>query len=242
MISREGAKARRREDFKKLPWNASSLFHAIQAALLRSTTGIPGTSFTLSFLRAFAPSRLRVKKSGVWLLATACFFPLGCSVLQARDEITVSPKATFKVIQHSEPDANSAMWTASIQFSGKKKSNIKISDGMSWPALFYVSPDDQWILQIQKTGSGDNTAFLFRIEPNGRIWRMEETLYDLAFTYITQHSRAGRTALYHTGLEFTSWDLKAGLLRFSFSGSFDGGGGLDRKLVYDLKKHLITEP
>ncbi|MEI9998769.1 MAG: hypothetical protein WDO13_06150 [Verrucomicrobiota bacterium] len=43
---------------------------------------------------------------------------------------------------------------------------------ISWPGLYYIAPDDHWILRIQKTGSGDNTAYLYFLEKNGSLWRM----------------------------------------------------------------------
>jgi hypothetical protein len=239
MISREGAKARRREDFKKETFHPSFSSRPRLKTLPEEFSLRP--LFSLSFLRAFAPSRLGVKNGGAWLLAVVCLWLTIGATLRAEDEVTISPRSSFKIIQHYEGN-----FVSRIHFSKKAIPDVILGEPepnlYAWPALFYISPDDKWVLQIQKTGSGDNTAFLFHVEPNGRVWRMEEPVYDLAYSYITQHSRANKTAMYHTGLEFGSWDLKAGFLRFSFNGTFDGGGGIKRKLAYDLKQHLITEP
>jgi hypothetical protein len=85
--------------------------------------------------------------------------------------------------------------------------------------LFYISPDDQWILQVQKSGSGENISLLYRLDPNGRLWRMEQRFGELAFAYLERSLGVSVADLYHTGIEFTGWNLKAGILRFTIRGS-----------------------
>ena len=215
MISHEGTKARREERCFR---DAVLLLYYFVSSCLR-----------VRILSA-ASSRLCVR------CFVLCFLALS-QVGQAADEMLVSPRSTFTVIQHYEGN-----YTSSLHFTKGKHQDITFGDSYPWPALFYIAPNEEWILQIQKTGSGDNTAFLYRLESNHRLWRMEESLYDLAFAFLQRVPGMSDASLYHTGVKFDSWDLKAGLLRFTFDGTKNGGGSITRKLAYRLKDHIITEP
>ena len=156
---------------------------------------------------------------------------------KVEDIIQVSPHSSFSITQHYAGN-----FTSSLHFNKGKHQDITLGNSYPWPALYYISPNEEWILQIQKTGSGDNTSFLYRLEANHRIWCMEQSLYDLAFAYLEQASDLPGTSLYHTGIGFDSWDMKAGLLRFKVDGTKDGGGCFERKLAYKLKDHAIVKP
>lgn len=108
--------------------------------------------------------------------------------------------------------------------------------------MYYISPDEQWIMRIQKIGSGENCAFLYRVESNGRVSRMEQHLDDLAFRFLALNSGISRRDFYHTGLEFVSWNVTRHLLRFTVSGSRlnESGKGIERQLGYDWQKHAIV--
>ena len=161
---------------------------------------------------------------------------------QTDEHVFVSPKATYKIFQEDIKDGDSRFWTTKLRFAKGKQESVTISDSISWPGDFYISPDEKWVLQIQKTGSGDNNGFLYLIEPNHRVWRMAETLCPLAFEFLGRIAEFSKSALYHTGIEFDAWDAKAGLLRFTLHGAKVSGGRIERKLAYQLQKHTIIEP
>ena len=162
--------------------------------------------------------------------------------VQAEDHVFVSPKATYRIVQEDIKDGEYSLFTTKLYFAKGKPVDLTLGERWNWAAEFYISPNEEWILQIQKTGSGDNTSFLYRLETNHRVCCMVESLYDLAFTYLEQASDLPGASLFHTGVEFDSWDMKAGLLRFSVHGTKDGGGYFERKLAYKLKDHTIVKP
>jgi len=151
-----------------------------------------------------------------------------------------SPRGSFRIIQRSDND----VWHTTLHFTKAGLPSVVFADDYRWPARFFASPDDQWLLQIQKSGSGDNIAFLYRIEPSGRIWRTEAPLSAAAFKYLEQSENLSTAHLYHAGLDFIGWDFPAGLLRFSIhaSASQYGQSGVNRILIYDLKKHTFRSP
>ena len=155
------------------------------------------------------------------------------------DRETVSPKESFKIVQHR--DGN---WNEALHFTNGKYPDIILEKGISWPALFYISPDDQWILRVQKSGSGDNISFLYRIKPNGRLWGMDRSFSELALNFLKHSSGISRSDFYHTGIEFGDWNLATGILSFTIHGSSikRSGEGFEEALIYDLKKDKFSAP
>jgi hypothetical protein len=97
------------------------------------------------------------------------------------------------------------------------------------------------MLQVQKSGSGDNISFLFRVDSEGRFWRMEPGLMELAWAFIERTQSLHRSDLYHTAIDFRSWDLRSGLLHFTFHGTYTKrDAGIDIPLTYNLDKHVIA--
>jgi hypothetical protein len=87
-----------------------------------------------------------------------------------------SPRGTFTIQERR--DGN---WHTTIHFARSAHAEIELTVDYPWPGLFYISPDDHWVLHIQKSGSGDNISFLWRVDSDGRIWRMEPAIGALAF-------------------------------------------------------------
>ncbi len=153
----------------------------------------------------------------------------------ANEKPLVSPAKSFSVFQQRDGDV-----FTTFHFQRKDAPNIRFTEVYPWPALFYISPDDHWMLQVQKSGSGDNISFLLKIDAEGRIWRMEPTLMELAWSFIKRSKSLHESDLYHTGIEFRSWDLKSQQLHFTFSGTYMKRD--DRfilPLIYDLKRNVI---
>jgi hypothetical protein len=154
----------------------------------------------------------------------------------AIDKPLESPLHSFSVVQHR--DGN---WSTTVHFERIHAPDITFTEVYPWPALFYVSPDDRWMLQIQKSGSGDNISFLFHIDSEGRFWRMEPGLMELAWAFIEHTQSLHQSDLYHTGIDFRRWDLRAHLLHFTFHGTYDTRHeALEVPLTYDLQKHVVA--
>ena len=173
-------------------------------------------------------------------LLFALVLVLGISHVRAEDLEVVSPHQTFKVLQHRENEGVKQ----TLQFLRGPSRVVTLEYAISWPASYYISPDERWILRIQKSGSGDNVSWLYQVETtNQRVWRMEEQLGALGFEYLKKDQSLPHN-LYHTGIAFLSWDLAAGELHFSIHGSDadQSGHGLEQRLTYSLRDHLITSP
>ena len=157
---------------------------------------------------------------------------------QAEDEVTTSPRGTFKIIQHD--DGN---WKQVLRFTDGDTRAITLAEDTPWPARYYVSPDERWILRVQKSGSGDNISFLYHLDEHKQLWRREEQVGALGFAYLATQPGLPRN-LYHTGIGFESWDLKAGQLRFIISASDadQSDNGFCRSLVYNLQDGGISTP
>lgn len=158
----------------------------------------------------------------------------------ASEKPLVSPLRSFTIVQQREGNwstTSGGNWSTTIHF--QKAPAIQLTETYPWPASFYVSPDDHWMLQVQKSGSGDNISFLFRVDSNGRFWRMEPGLMKLAWTFIERSESLHQSDLYHTGIAFRSWDLRTQLLHFTFYGTYMQQSGVDVPLTYDLKRNVI---
>ena len=167
-------------------------------------------------------------------LLSACF-----SMSLAQEAPLVSPQRSFTISQKRNDE-----WSTTLHFAHGARADVSLEGHYPWPALFYISPDDHWILQIQKSGSGDNISFLYRVEQSGRVWRMEQGFGELAFTFSDSLPGLQHPELYHTGIEFGAWNMRDGLLRFTIYGSSveRSGEGLKRELIYDLNKHRFRTP
>src|SRR5438045_8953280 len=88
--------------------------------------------------------------------AGAIFLVFAGAAIASEDEVTESPHHTYRVVQHYSGD-----WDASLRFRDGSHPDAPLAsdpDRYPWPAVYDISPDDQWILRTQKTGSGENIA------------------------------------------------------------------------------------
>lgn len=79
---------------------------------------------------------------------------------------TVAAKATsgqFHITQEYHGD-----FIETVRFANTTLPSVRLS-GMPWRGNYHISPDEQWLLRTQKTGSGESIAMLYHIEENGRI-------------------------------------------------------------------------
>jgi hypothetical protein len=155
-----------------------------------------------------------------------------------------SPHGTLKVMQQTWTGDD--VWHTTLVFLKSDLPSIVLAEDYRLPGRFFFSPDDQWLLQIQefKDQSFHNLAFLYRIEPSGRIWRMEDPLSAAAFKYLEESESLSPAHLFHTGAQFEAWDFPAGVLRFSIHfrcGQYcDSTDEVKRSLSYDLQRHTFS--
>lgn len=162
-----------------------------------------------------------------------------------------SPSGRYNIVQrYTEPkDAQDnqdlGAWEAVLHFADRSKPDATLatdSDRYLWPADYLISPDEQWILRLQKTGSGENSALLYHVNANGQVWRLEQRLDELAFAVATVGSHLSRSDYYHISVALVSWDIAAGLVHLKIFATPEdrANSPIDRKVVYDLRKHRMV--
>jgi hypothetical protein len=159
-----------------------------------------------------------------------------------------SPSGRYSIVQrYIEPKdpQDSGAWEAVLHFADRSKPDATLAadpDRYLWPADYLISPDERWILRLQKTGSGENSALLYHIDSNGQVWRLEHRLDDLAFAVATGGSHLSRSDYYHIGVGQVSWDIATGLLHLRIRATAEDKANppVDRKIVYDLRKHKMV--
>jgi hypothetical protein len=176
------------------------------------------------------------------------FMFLAAAVTAAADERPsgeaplTSPRGSVKVTQQRWSDD---AWHTELTFLKSDILSIVFADDYPLPGRFFFSPDDRWLLQIQefKDQNFHNLAFLYRIEPSGRIWRMEQPLSAAAFGYLEKTENLSFEHWFHAGAEFEAWDFPAGVLRFSIHASCGqycaGTEKIERSLRYNLQNHTF---
>ena len=146
--------------------------------------------------------------------------------------------------------APSGAFTVNQKYKGDYVENITFRDptippvslaGFPWPGLYDISPDENWILRTQKTGSGDNVAILYHIEKNGRV---SEVLgfNDMLWALSDATSRLKAKDLYHTGVASIVWAKDSTSVEIVLNGSnaSKSGDGIEASLIYNLKNNKVT--
>jgi hypothetical protein len=176
-----------------------------------------------------------------FLIVLSCFF--GSICLTAADqefEVKVAAKAhsgTFKITQKYNGD-----FIETIIFRDSKRLPV-ILEGYMWSGNYIISPNDKWILRIQKTGSGDNIGILYQVEELGRVSQVVG-FNELMWEFSDRNSKLKSNSLYHTGIEKAEWDKTSSLINLTISGSNieKSGDGIKTLLAYDVKKHIFISP
>jgi hypothetical protein len=166
--------------------------------------------------------------------------------------VTKAPSGRYSIVQrYNKPKddlqdkQDFGAWEAIVHFTDRSKPDATLAgdpDRYPWPATYCISPDEDWILRLQKTGSGENSAFLYHVDSNGQVWRLEQHLDDLAFAVVTARSHLSRSDYYHIGVELLSWNIAAGLLHLNISATAEDRDkpSIDRSVVYDIRKHRMV--
>lgn len=124
-------------------------------------------------------------------------------------------------------------WKEELHFRESGLATVAL-EGLSWPAVYDVSPDGQWLLRIQKIGSGESMGMLYRVEENGRVSEIAG-FDDLLWSV----SPVRRNQLYHTGIASAKWADDSASLKVQLTGKADSKEKreLDAAILYDVKTH-----
>lgn len=133
---------------------------------------------------------------------------LGAFEKTGAEEVAESPSGSFSIHQ-SYGDG----WSEEIYFTGSKTtSNLA---GFAWPGRYSISPDEHWVLRIQKTGSGDNMAILYQIKENSQVVEVKDFDKKL-WAASDKVARLKKAEMRHTGVTKVSW--QEGKLTLDLSG------------------------
>jgi hypothetical protein len=138
-------------------------------------------------------------------------------------------------------------WEAVLEFAGKPKGRVSLAahpEWYSWPADYRISPDEQWIIRDQKTGSGENALFLYHVEADGQVWRLSQSLDNLVWSAMLAPLHLTRADYYHMEVVLVSWDVSAGKVHLKARATPEEKDEKkiisERAATYDLRKHVVT--
>ena len=160
------------------------------------------------------------------------------AAVHAEERIAVKAiSGRFEVTQEyqGDRDQGDGEFLEVVRFRDTRFPQVRLS-GMAWPGIYSISPDEQWLLRTQKTGSGESIAMLYHIEENGRV--SEVLGFDgLLWRVSDASSRLKRKDLYHTCVAGLAWSGDSGSLEIVLRGSnaAKSGDGVDCRIQYDLK-------
>ena len=136
------------------------------------------------------------------LLAASAGLLLACAIAPAKGE-PVGPAADYKI--DAEHTATSPDGTTTIEQYKKADAD----DDLTWqfwarhqnemtmlqpeqpyyPAGFRFTNDSQWVVRMQKTGSGEQSLYLYKLGPQGFVAATSKPLDDLAWAYFKSRPR-----------------------------------------------------
>jgi hypothetical protein len=183
-------------------------------------------------------------------LATLAFFPLTLFAGNSGDEkpvVTRAPSGRYSIIQRVDKynstydSASPTVWSAVVHFADKTIPDATLAaypEEYNAPADYSISPDERWIIRHQHLGGGVGDLFLYRVDENGQIWRLQESLISLALDAVFARLHTSLDNYRKASGKFESWDIPAGLIHLSVWGMpKDGTRGPVGYVGYDFKKH-----
>jgi hypothetical protein len=141
---------------------------------------------------------MRVFILHILLVLGACITPLRAD---AFNPIIESPDHSFRVTQPWKTNGV----VCRVEFEGKNRHFILQPSKLDWVPQTYISPDSHFILRIQKTGSGDNTLFLYSVTERKSVRKVKPAIAERiwkATDHLKGHNPEG---FYRSGFEFVSW-------------------------------------
>jgi hypothetical protein len=93
-----------------------------------------------------------------------------------------SPDGAVTIEQYLNEDGDDWKW----QFWVRREGELKLLDPepAGYPADFVFTDDLNWIIRVQKTGSGSETLHLYHLMPQGYVRASKKPLGDLAWAYM----------------------------------------------------------
>ena len=121
---------------------------------------------------------------------------LACAIGAASAAPAASPAADFRIEQDYTEKSNDgaisieqyvkitddeAMW----QFWIRRQDTMTLlnAESAEYPAGFRFTSDNQWLVRMQKTGSGESTLYLYKSGPNGFAPATKQPIGDLAWAF-----------------------------------------------------------
>jgi hypothetical protein len=165
------------------------------------------------------------------------------SALHAEERSAVKASSgRFEVTQEyqSDSDQGDGEFLEIVRFRDTGFPRVRLS-GAAWPGIYSISPNEQWLLRTQKTGSGESVAMLYRVEENGRV--SEVVGFDsILWGASDAASRLKQKELYHTGIAEAVWSEDIRFLEIVVRGSnaSKSENGIECRIQYDLKSNRVV--
>ena len=159
-----------------------------------------------------------------------------------------SPKSTFFIEQRM---GGSYGWQTWIRPTRRHSSPYQLRlwhDGeIDWAGNFHVSPNEKYLLQTQKTGSGDNYGAIFVRDKTHRFVLAHPVmpfspLSENAWDFFRK-STGLKATVYHAGIEFIAWGTDGVCVEISVHGSdcYEQYYVDDWRLHYNLVSHQFFQ-
>jgi uncharacterized protein YjhX (UPF0386 family) len=94
--------------------------------------------------------------------------------LKNREVVISAPGDRYRITRQ-----NLGEFSDAIKFTNQEIQTVELGSH-SWPAVYAISPDGEWMLREQKDRNGSPTISLYRVEMNGRVSEVpafEETVW-----------------------------------------------------------------
>jgi hypothetical protein len=93
-----------------------------------------------------------------------------------------SPDGATTIEQYLNQETDEWKWL----FWARRADTLALLDPepAGYPAAFVFTNDQNWIIRLQKTGSGEQSLYLYRFGPNGFASATKKPLGDLAWAYM----------------------------------------------------------
>ncbi len=117
--------------------------------------------------------------------APALAAPPGFTLTDDVDLAFTSPDGATRLEQYMKDDGDRGVKWRAWARRGERMTELKPEQ--DYPARFRFTSDSQWLVRMQKTGSGEQDLFLYHVENGAFVNATRQSLGDLAWAYF--HSR-----------------------------------------------------
>ena len=185
--------------------------------------------------------------------------PPGFALTDDAELAFTSPDKATRLEQYKKDDGDFDIKWQVWARNGEAMTELTPEQG--YPAGFRFTPDSQWLVRMQKTGSGEQDLYLYRLEKGAFVSATKTSLSDLAWAYFHSRPDTGKMKLdYHISANLVKGTEEAyrGLgvhwpdnryLVISLSGEMDKHpknvavkGLADWRCRYDLKSGTFDVP